>query len=370
MNAKIKVHALAQNRTALGIMHAYLELNPGCTLADLKAAFPDSLNPDSGVKVNFKTLAEVLKQMEEMDWKGYFTDEDCLLKLKDGSQVAVVSMWTAKSLERLVEKAKGYGIEVAPEEEANKAFCKKRGFYLTCTAELKQNANCSEETRRRYDEHSLNFLQRIDEEYFENIKSHLTEDTGEFDMNLIHYNFEKEGDTVTVYADGEVTFVHKDKDVVNSMALGVLKGYVENLYKYYAGYYNCWKGAEAVGQIAPDCSVAQLKKFVADYAKNMNDVWDCADVCDRMWKIIGMFDAEPKLEDDVWDGYLKDALENYMYCMEGYAEDNGLCNPSVPCDMSGYLVETQMYAVYRLSTKEQKYYAWWQEEEEDEDEDY
>ncbi len=31
MNAKIKVHALAQNRTALGIMHAYLELNPGCT---------------------------------------------------------------------------------------------------------------------------------------------------------------------------------------------------------------------------------------------------------------------------------------------------------------------------------------------------
>ncbi len=130
MEALIKVHGKAQNRTALGIMHAYLEIHPDCTLADLKAAFPDSLNPDSGVKVNFKTQAEVQKQMAEMDWKGYFTDEDCLLKLKNGEKVAVVSMWTKPSFDRLVERAKEYGIVIASFEAAEKGFGKKGGYYL------------------------------------------------------------------------------------------------------------------------------------------------------------------------------------------------------------------------------------------------
>lgn len=130
MEALIKVHGKAQNRTALGIMHAYLELNPKCSLADLQAAFPDSLNPDSGVKVNFKTLEEIRKQMEGMEWKGYFTDDDCLLEFNDGSKVAVVSMWTKPSFDRLVARAKEYGIVVASFEAADKGIGKKGGYYL------------------------------------------------------------------------------------------------------------------------------------------------------------------------------------------------------------------------------------------------
>ncbi len=130
MEALIKVHGKAQNRTALGIMHAYLELNPNCTLADLQAAFPDSLNPDSGVKVTFKTLEEIKEQMEGMQWKGYFTDDDCLLEFQDGNKAAVVSMWTKPSFDRLVARAQEYGIVVASFEAAEKGFGKKGGYYL------------------------------------------------------------------------------------------------------------------------------------------------------------------------------------------------------------------------------------------------
>ena len=59
MDVKVKVYGKAQNRTALGIMHAYMTLHPETTLDQLKKAFPDSLNPDSGVKHNFKTLNEI-----------------------------------------------------------------------------------------------------------------------------------------------------------------------------------------------------------------------------------------------------------------------------------------------------------------------
>lgn len=130
MEAKIRVYGKAQNRTALGVVHAYVELNPNTTLQELKKAFPDELNPDSGVKVNFKTLDEIKSQMENTDWNGYFTDEDCLITLADGTKVALVSMWTKPSYERLVKKAQQYGIVVAKMEKVEKGFGKKGGYSL------------------------------------------------------------------------------------------------------------------------------------------------------------------------------------------------------------------------------------------------
>lgn len=127
MANKIRVFGKAQNRTALGIMHAYITMYPNATLEDLKKAFPDSLNPDSGVKINFIETKDI---PQDSNWKGFFTDEDCLLKLKDGKTVAVVSMWTKPSFERLVEQAKLYGIEIAQFEAAEKGFGKKGGYRL------------------------------------------------------------------------------------------------------------------------------------------------------------------------------------------------------------------------------------------------
>lgn len=129
MASKIRVYGKAQNRTALGIMHAYLKMYPHATIEDFQKAFPDSLNPDSGVKINFIESKDIATRFTN-NWNGFFTEEDCLLHLEDGKKVAVVSMWTKPSFERLVEHAKLYDIEVAKFEAAEKGFGKKGGYRL------------------------------------------------------------------------------------------------------------------------------------------------------------------------------------------------------------------------------------------------
>lgn len=127
MASKVRVYGKAQNRTALGIMHAYMLMYPQATIEDLRKAFPDSLNPDSGVKKNFIYAEE---KGTDANWEGFFKGQDEILKTGDGREVAVVKMWTKPSFERLVEHAMLYDIEVAKFEEAEKGFGKKGGFRL------------------------------------------------------------------------------------------------------------------------------------------------------------------------------------------------------------------------------------------------
>ena len=124
--ALVRVYGKAQNRTALGIMHAYMVMYPQAKLDDLKKAFPKELNPDSGVKENF-ILAE--EKGAAGDWNGFFKAEDEILKMGDGKKVSVVSMWTKSSFERLVAWAKQYGIVVADFEKAAGGG-QKGGFRL------------------------------------------------------------------------------------------------------------------------------------------------------------------------------------------------------------------------------------------------
>ena len=126
MASKIKVHGKAQNRTALGIMHAYMVMYPHAKLEDLQKAFPNALNPDSGVKDIFVKAGEGASD----NWNGYFRKEDELLTMGNNQKVAVVSMWTKPSFQRVVEHAKAYGIEIASFEEAEKGIGKKGGFWL------------------------------------------------------------------------------------------------------------------------------------------------------------------------------------------------------------------------------------------------
>ena len=125
---KVKVTGKAQNRTSLGIMHAYMAMFPQATLEDLRKAFPNNLNPDKGVSEIFVDAEEQKKQSG--NWNGYFTDEECLLHLQNGQKVSVVSMWTKPSFERLVEWAKQYDIVVDKYEAADKGFGKKGGYQL------------------------------------------------------------------------------------------------------------------------------------------------------------------------------------------------------------------------------------------------
>jgi hypothetical protein len=46
------------------------------------------------------------------NWNGYFKADEELIILCDGKKVAVVSMWTKQSLERIIAQAKNYDIDV------------------------------------------------------------------------------------------------------------------------------------------------------------------------------------------------------------------------------------------------------------------
>lgn len=125
MASKVRVFGKAQNRTALGIINAYLVMYPQATFEDFEKAFPKTLNTDSGWPVNFKHLEECQSENEKGFW---FTEEDEVLHLQDGTNMVVVKMWTKPSFERLVEHAKQYDIEVTEFEKGMKG--QKGGFRL------------------------------------------------------------------------------------------------------------------------------------------------------------------------------------------------------------------------------------------------
>lgn len=124
--SKIRVKAKAQNRTALGIMHAYMTLYPKTTIEELRQAFPNSLNPDSGVGINFLLEGE---QSKVANFEGYFSKEEEMLTLGDGRKAKVVMMWTKASLIRLIAHAKQYHIVVTNFEAVGKKG-EKGGFEL------------------------------------------------------------------------------------------------------------------------------------------------------------------------------------------------------------------------------------------------
>lgn len=115
---------------ALGILHAYLKMFPQTTLKDLCKAFPEKLNPDSGVK---RLFIPIEKMVDEPKWQDYFREDEELLCMSDGSKVAVASRWSSSSLERLSDHAKQFGIELANFEFGEKYG--KCGFRLECVAE-------------------------------------------------------------------------------------------------------------------------------------------------------------------------------------------------------------------------------------------
>lgn len=126
MPSKVRVYGKAQNRTALGIMHAYLVMYPQAKVEDLRKAFPRAdINPDSGVDEIFQHESEP-HYKEWAEW--YFEKDDEVLVLQDGSKVAVCTMWTKASFDRVVKHAKLYDIEVAEFEKGQRG--EKGGFRL------------------------------------------------------------------------------------------------------------------------------------------------------------------------------------------------------------------------------------------------
>ena len=126
MASKVRVYGKAQNRTALGIAHAYMVMYPQATLEALRNAFPNELNPDKGTKENFILATE---KGTDANWDGYFRAEDELLTTGNNLRVSVAKMWTKPSLERIVNHAVQYGIEIKLVDSLD-SKSKKKGFYL------------------------------------------------------------------------------------------------------------------------------------------------------------------------------------------------------------------------------------------------
>jgi outer membrane protein OmpA-like peptidoglycan-associated protein len=148
-NGVIQVNGQAMNRTALGIIDAFLKLYPESTYSELKKAFPDHLNPSGprAPKTIFKPFTEkdfgVVHSLDEMKsafntaglpYDGvFFTENDEVFKTSDGISVVVIKLWESNDLEtgkrdldQLIKQAENYGI-VVNKFEARTPF--KRGTY-------------------------------------------------------------------------------------------------------------------------------------------------------------------------------------------------------------------------------------------------
>lgn len=134
MDYKVKVTGKVQNSTALGIMNAYLELNPDSTLADLRRAFPNDIAPDNGVVEIFLPVSEASKFNDDSISLYFMKEDRPALKLSNGSKVAVSQIWTGKSLANLFEVAKKYGIKA----EVSKT---KKWANMVTSLNILKNAN-------------------------------------------------------------------------------------------------------------------------------------------------------------------------------------------------------------------------------------
>ena len=121
---KVRVYSRTRNHAALGLVHAYMAMNPDATLEDLRCAFPDDLCHDSGVLELFITA----RQTASCDASQYFAKPEEMLSTDDGQAVAMCQTWSKTSFDRLVSAAANYGIEVAKIDETRAAG--EAGFSL------------------------------------------------------------------------------------------------------------------------------------------------------------------------------------------------------------------------------------------------
>jgi len=126
MASKVRVYGKAQNRTALGIVNAYLVMYPHATKADLEKAFPLKLQDHGTWSSLFRTPEEYKRNAQNQDL--WFGEPDELLKLQDGTKLVFLKLWPKDKFENIVNHAKLYDIEVVSFEAGEKGV--KGGYRL------------------------------------------------------------------------------------------------------------------------------------------------------------------------------------------------------------------------------------------------
>ncbi len=136
MSKKItKAHVIgkSQNRTALGMMTAYIAMHPSiASIDELRNQFPmKGICPDAGIEHLFFSESEINELMTTgKDWfvngNACFTKEGEWLVLGNGDKVAFNKMWSAKSLARLQEVLTAHAIT----GEVDKAIKTATGYEI------------------------------------------------------------------------------------------------------------------------------------------------------------------------------------------------------------------------------------------------
>lgn len=108
---RIKVHGqtLLKGKAVREAISMFVnQKNP--TLAELKLAFPDNLQPSYGV------VQEIAKARKyNVNGKSrYFTSADLVISTKDGKKVAVCNQWTNETIKPFIKQAKKNGITMTP----------------------------------------------------------------------------------------------------------------------------------------------------------------------------------------------------------------------------------------------------------------
>ena len=161
MEDKIRVYGKAMNRTAQGIINAYLVMYPHATLDDLRKAFPNSLNPGipGKLKEMLRTVEEAKELKKTVTAVGYLDATEDVMHLADGTDVVLVSMWTKEGFENLVSHASQYGIEVAKFEKTEGGRVKGsyrleylNGFVPPSSTEKEQELLAKEQELRAEEE--------------------------------------------------------------------------------------------------------------------------------------------------------------------------------------------------------------------------
>lgn len=100
-----------KSRLVLAITKQYVTDNPKVTITKLKEVFPDSMQKSFGV---IRSLPEIKKRNDK--YPRFFTKDNDLLKLADGTVIGVTSQWGIGNINEFLKIAKqlGYTITVAP----------------------------------------------------------------------------------------------------------------------------------------------------------------------------------------------------------------------------------------------------------------
>lgn len=116
MIKKATVTGRTQNRTALGIVTAYLKMYPKTNFRELLATFnKQSVCPDAGISEIFMTKQDIEREKKAgSEWfineNACFVANDEWLTLGNGEKVAFCKMWSATSLARLQKQAEKFNI--------------------------------------------------------------------------------------------------------------------------------------------------------------------------------------------------------------------------------------------------------------------